>query len=65
MEYFDWEEFNEEDIYDEGFILYDDFNWEGLFFGIWIKEIFIKFVGIIWRRKFVVSDDGFEFIIRL
>lgn len=65
LEYYDRDEINEEEIFDEGFTLEDDFVWKGILPEIWEKEITEKLNSTSWRKKLTASQDGSEFIIKL
>jgi hypothetical protein len=49
MEYYDREEITEEEIFDEGFTLNDDFEWKGKLPHIWNKELQKQLQSSNWR----------------
>jgi len=65
LEYYDRDEINEEEIFDEGFSLNDDFSWKGALPEIWEKEITEKLKSTNWRKKLSTNQDGSEFSIKI
>ncbi|MCG8306280.1 MAG: hypothetical protein MI975_02735 [Cytophagales bacterium] len=49
--YYDREEITEEEIYEEGFSIEDDFKWNGNFPEVWINEIIKKLNSTNWQKK--------------
>ena len=64
LEYYDREEITEEEIYDEGFSMEDDFTWEGTLPDIWSEEIIKKIKSSSWKKK-AKSGRNSEFIVKV
>jgi hypothetical protein len=64
LEYYDRDEITEEEVFDEGFSLEDDFQWEGALPGLWEDELKSKLSGTNWTKK-VDSDDGSSFSVKI
>lgn len=65
MIYYDREEITEEDIFEEGFFLDDDYNWKGKLPGVWGLEIRKKLGSTNWKKKKSHRADGSEFLIKI
>lgn len=65
LEYFDREDLTEEEIFDEGFSLEDDYHWEGVLPGAWGAEIKKKIESASWKKKLIANEDGSEFLVKL
>jgi len=65
IEYYDREEITEEEIYEEGFSLDDDFSWDGALPAVWGNEIIKKLKSTNWKKKPSSNYDGSEFVIKL
>lgn len=57
LEYYDRDEITEEEVFDEGFSLDDDFQWEGPLPGLWENELKSKLSGTNWTKK-IDTEDG-------
>lgn len=64
LEYYDREELSDEEIFEEGFSLEDDYSWKGDFPAVWAQEIEKKLASTSWKKKPTPSRDGTEFIIK-
>lgn len=65
LEYYDRDEITEDEIFDEGFTLDDDYKWNGELPLVWGQEIENKVKSTNWKKKPSRSKDGSEFIIRV
>ena len=65
IEYYDRDEISEEEIFEEGFSLDDDYSWKGNLPLVWGQEIENKLKSANWKKKSPRRDDGSEFTIRL
>ncbi len=65
LEYYDRDEITEEEIFDEGFTLDDDYIWKGDLPKVWGQEIENKIKSTNWRKKPSRSNDGSDLIIRV
>ena len=64
LEYYDRDEITEEEIFEEGFSLDDDYSWNGNLSPVWGQEIEKKLKITNWKKKPSKSKDGSEFIIK-
>ena len=65
IEYYDRDEITEEEIFEEGFSLDDDYSWTGNLPRIWGQEVEKKLKLTNWRKKISRSEDDSEFIIKI
>lgn len=65
LEYYDRDEITEEEIFDEGFTLDDDYKWNGELPLVWGQEIENKVKSTNRKKKPSRSKDESEFIIRV
>ncbi len=65
LEYYDRDEITEEEIFEEGFSVDDDYSWNGNLPPVWGKEIENKLSLTNWKKKPSRSKDGSEFIIKI
>jgi len=61
LEYYDREELNEEEIFDEGYTLEDNFSWQGELPDVWEEEIKRKLQSTNWKKKYSTVKNGSEF----
>jgi hypothetical protein len=64
LEYYDRDEITEEEVFDEGFSLDDDFQWEGALPGLWEDELKSKLSGTNWTKK-IDADDGSSLSVKI
>lgn len=65
LEYYDRDEITEDEIFDEGFSLDDNYKWNGELPLVWGKEIEGKFNTTNWKKKPTRSNDGSDFTIKI
>lgn len=65
LEYYDRDEITEDEIFDEGFTLGDDFKWAGELPTTWGKEIEKKLSTTNWKKKNSQGNNTSEFIIKI
>ncbi len=65
IEYYDRDEITEEEIFEEGFFLDDNFSWKGSLPSIWGREVEKKLEISNWKKKNFISENGSEFAIRI
>ena len=58
LEYYDRDEITDDEIYDEGFSLDDNFQWNGNLPQIWVKEIINKLNTSNWKKQKTVKSGG-------
>ena len=64
LEYYDRDEITEEEIFDEGFSLDDDFQWQGALPELWAEELKNKLSGTNWTKK-IIQDDGSSLSVKI
>lgn len=65
LEYLDRDELTEEEIFDEGFSMEDDFVWKGDLPIVWGQEIEKRLTATNWKKKGPQGKDGSAFKIKL
>lgn len=65
LEYYDRDQITEEEVFDEGFTLDDDYKWDGELPLVWGKEIENRFKSANWKKKPSRDKHGSDFIIRM
>ena len=65
LEYFDRDELTEDEIFDEGFSLEDNFSWQGVIPKVWGDEVVERIKSTNWRKNLSANNDGSEFLIKL
>lgn len=65
LEYFDRDELTEDEIFDEGFSMEDDFEWKGNLPKVWGEEITKRLNATNWKKKGNRGKDGSFFKVKL
>jgi hypothetical protein len=65
LNYYDREEITEDEIYDEGFTMDDDYSWKGDLPLVWGQEIEEKINSGNWKKKPSRTTNGSEFTIKI
>ncbi|MCK5704953.1 MAG: hypothetical protein KAI29_27565 [Cyclobacteriaceae bacterium] len=65
LEYYDRDEITEDEIFDEGFSLDDDYKWKGNLPQVWGHEIERNLKSANWKKRPGPGNDGSELIIRI
>jgi hypothetical protein len=64
LEYYDRDEITEEEIFDEGYSLEDDFKWDGTLPEVWIDALESRLSRTSWTKK-NIPDDGASLSIKI
>ena len=65
LEYYDRDTISEDEIFEEGFSLEDDFTWSGPLPKVWGEEIIKKLKSSNWKKKPLPSSSSSEFTIKV
>lgn len=65
LSYYDRDDITEEELFDEGFSLEDDFQWSGSLPNVWGKDILKKLRSANWRKKISPDVNGSEFKVKI
>lgn len=64
LEYYDRDEITEQEIYDEGYSLDDDYKWEGTLPEVWVNALENRLSRTNWTKK-ILPDDGASLSVKI